>query len=199
MLRSIAPADPANQATSAQGSSPAWGRRGHPQIAPGVGAMLNLGTATGGSEAEELGPDAARPQRDGGPGSASCVSLPPQPPPCGRAWLPAGCRGGPAPTSQRTRSWDSCHRGPGGGASCWEGESRREIGSGGWLRRRTTGWVRAFEAQCGSLAQYGRKHMWSFANICNARILPEAVSKVAAQARMCWCRGRYIPPHSSTV
>ncbi|CAN6201628.1 unnamed protein product [Urochloa humidicola] len=58
MLRSIAPADPANQATGAQGSSPAWGRRGHPQIAPGVGAMLNLGTATGGSEAEELGPSA---------------------------------------------------------------------------------------------------------------------------------------------
>ncbi|KAG2598458.1 hypothetical protein PVAP13_5KG347100 [Panicum virgatum] len=42
--------------------------------------------------------------------------------------------------------------------------------------------VRAFEAQCGSLAQYGMKHMRSFANICNAGILPEAVSKVAAQA-----------------
>ncbi|ONM41372.1 senescence enhanced2b [Zea mays] len=42
--------------------------------------------------------------------------------------------------------------------------------------------VRTFEAQCGSLAQYGMKHMRSFANICNAGILPEAVSKVAAQA-----------------
>ncbi|KAG2589405.1 hypothetical protein PVAP13_5NG236500 [Panicum virgatum] len=42
--------------------------------------------------------------------------------------------------------------------------------------------VRAFEAQCGSLAQYGMKHMRSFANICNAGILPEAVLKVAAQA-----------------
>nr|ABF00019.1 legumain precursor [Saccharum officinarum] len=42
--------------------------------------------------------------------------------------------------------------------------------------------VRTFEAQCGSLAQYGMKHMRTFANICNAGILPEAVSKVAAQA-----------------
>ncbi|RCV25887.1 hypothetical protein SETIT_5G201900v2 [Setaria italica] len=42
--------------------------------------------------------------------------------------------------------------------------------------------VRAFEAQCGSLSQYGMKHMRSFANICNAGILPDAVSKVAAQA-----------------
>uniref|UniRef100_A0A0A8YS76 Pco131778b n=1 Tax=Arundo donax TaxID=35708 RepID=A0A0A8YS76_ARUDO len=42
--------------------------------------------------------------------------------------------------------------------------------------------VRAFEAQCGSLAQYGMKHMRSFANICNAGIHPEAVAKVAAQA-----------------
>ncbi|KAJ1283864.1 hypothetical protein BS78_03G159900 [Paspalum vaginatum] len=42
--------------------------------------------------------------------------------------------------------------------------------------------VRAFEGQCGSLAQYGMKHMRAFANICNAGILPDAVSKVAAQA-----------------
>ncbi|TVU34126.1 hypothetical protein EJB05_15955 [Eragrostis curvula] len=42
--------------------------------------------------------------------------------------------------------------------------------------------VRVFESQCGSLAQYGMKHMRSFANICNAGIRPEAVSKVAAQA-----------------
>ncbi|AQK96094.1 senescence enhanced2a [Zea mays] len=42
--------------------------------------------------------------------------------------------------------------------------------------------VRTFEARCGSLAQYGMKHMRSFANMCNAGILPEAVSKVAAQA-----------------
>jgi legumain len=42
--------------------------------------------------------------------------------------------------------------------------------------------VRAFESQCGSLAQYGMKHMRSFANTCNAGILPEAMAKVAAQA-----------------
>ncbi|XP_062202096.1 vacuolar-processing enzyme-like [Phragmites australis] len=42
--------------------------------------------------------------------------------------------------------------------------------------------VRAFEAQCGSLAQYGMKHMRSFANICNAAVRPEAVTKIAAQA-----------------
>jgi legumain len=42
--------------------------------------------------------------------------------------------------------------------------------------------VRAFESQCGSLAQYGMKHMRSFANICNAGIRPEAFSKVAVQA-----------------
>uniref|UniRef100_A0A453GVZ7 Legumain prodomain domain-containing protein n=1 Tax=Aegilops tauschii subsp. strangulata TaxID=200361 RepID=A0A453GVZ7_AEGTS len=41
--------------------------------------------------------------------------------------------------------------------------------------------VRAFESQCGSLAQYGMKHMRSFANICNAGILPEAMVKMAAQ------------------
>ncbi|XP_047055455.1 vacuolar-processing enzyme gamma-isozyme-like [Lolium rigidum] len=42
--------------------------------------------------------------------------------------------------------------------------------------------VRAFESQCGSLAQYGMKHMRSFANICNAGILPEVMTKVTAQA-----------------
>ncbi|KAM3330601.1 hypothetical protein ACQJBY_027039 [Aegilops geniculata] len=42
--------------------------------------------------------------------------------------------------------------------------------------------VRTFESQCGSLAQYGMKHMRSFANICNAGIVPEAMAKVAAQA-----------------
>ena len=44
--------------------------------------------------------------------------------------------------------------------------------------------VRAFESQCGPLAKYGMKHMRSFANICNAGILPEVMAKVAAQACM---------------
>jgi legumain len=49
-----------------------------------------------------------------------------------------------------------------------------------WSCLKTT--VRAFESQCGSLAQYGMKHMRSFANICNAGILPEVMAKVSAQA-----------------
>ncbi|TVU00269.1 hypothetical protein EJB05_54311 [Eragrostis curvula] len=42
--------------------------------------------------------------------------------------------------------------------------------------------VRAYEEQCGSLAQYGMKHMRSFANICNAGVAAEDMAKVAAQA-----------------
>ncbi|CAN6354092.1 unnamed protein product [Urochloa humidicola] len=42
--------------------------------------------------------------------------------------------------------------------------------------------VRAYEAECGALAQYGMKHMRSFANICNAGVGEEAMAKVAAQA-----------------
>ncbi|KAL9226869.1 hypothetical protein vseg_002630 [Gypsophila vaccaria] len=42
--------------------------------------------------------------------------------------------------------------------------------------------VRTFEAHCGSLSQYGMKHMRSFANICNARITTEQMAEVSAQA-----------------
>ncbi|RLN28682.1 vacuolar-processing enzyme-like [Panicum miliaceum] len=42
--------------------------------------------------------------------------------------------------------------------------------------------VRAYEAQCGPLAQYGMKHMRSFANICNAGVGEDAMAKVASQA-----------------
>ncbi|KAL6618650.1 hypothetical protein ACP70R_033789 [Stipagrostis hirtigluma subsp. patula] len=42
--------------------------------------------------------------------------------------------------------------------------------------------VRAYEEQCGSLAQYGMKHMRSFANICNAGVREDAMAKVASQA-----------------
>ncbi|CAN6336593.1 unnamed protein product [Urochloa humidicola] len=42
--------------------------------------------------------------------------------------------------------------------------------------------VRAYEAQCGALAQYGMKHMRSLANICNAGVAEETMAKVAAQA-----------------
>lgn len=42
--------------------------------------------------------------------------------------------------------------------------------------------VRAYERHCGPLAQYGMKHMRSFANICNAGVGEEAMAKVASQA-----------------
>lgn len=42
--------------------------------------------------------------------------------------------------------------------------------------------VRSFEARCGSLSQYGMKHMRSFANICNAGISKEQMAEASAQA-----------------
>lgn len=42
--------------------------------------------------------------------------------------------------------------------------------------------VRTFETHCGSLSQYGMKHMRSIANICNAGILKEQMSEASAQA-----------------
>ncbi|XP_054818636.1 vacuolar-processing enzyme-like [Prosopis cineraria] len=42
--------------------------------------------------------------------------------------------------------------------------------------------VRTFETYCGSLSQYGMKHMRSFANICNAGIQNEQMAEASAQA-----------------
>ncbi|KAJ7966459.1 putative Vacuolar-processing enzyme [Quillaja saponaria] len=42
--------------------------------------------------------------------------------------------------------------------------------------------VRTFETHCGSLSQYGMKHMRSFANICNAGIRKEQMAEASAQA-----------------
>ncbi|XP_027189447.1 vacuolar-processing enzyme-like isoform X1 [Cicer arietinum] len=42
--------------------------------------------------------------------------------------------------------------------------------------------VRTFETHCGSLSQYGMKHMRSFANICNAGIQNEQMAEASAQA-----------------
>ncbi|ONK69978.1 uncharacterized protein A4U43_C05F28930 [Asparagus officinalis] len=42
--------------------------------------------------------------------------------------------------------------------------------------------VRSFEASCGSLSQYGMKHMRSLANFCNAGIKKETMAEVSAQA-----------------
>ncbi|KAA3457979.1 vacuolar-processing enzyme [Gossypium australe] len=42
--------------------------------------------------------------------------------------------------------------------------------------------VRTFETHCGSLAQYGMKHMRSLANICNAGIETEKMDEASAQA-----------------
>ncbi|CAL9075387.1 unnamed protein product [Musa textilis] len=42
--------------------------------------------------------------------------------------------------------------------------------------------VRTFEAHCGSLSQYGMKHMRSLANICNVGISKEMMAEVSAEA-----------------
>ncbi|NP_001304244.1 vacuolar-processing enzyme precursor [Vigna radiata] len=42
--------------------------------------------------------------------------------------------------------------------------------------------VRTFETHCGSLSQYGMKHMRSFANICNVGIKKEQMAEASAQA-----------------
>uniref|UniRef100_M1B309 Vacoular processing enzyme 1 n=1 Tax=Solanum tuberosum TaxID=4113 RepID=M1B309_SOLTU len=43
-------------------------------------------------------------------------------------------------------------------------------------------YVRTFETHCGSLSQYGMKHMRSVANICNAGIKMEQMVEASAQA-----------------
>jgi len=42
--------------------------------------------------------------------------------------------------------------------------------------------VRTFETHCGSLSQYGMKHMRSLANLCNAGIRKEKMAEASAQA-----------------
>ncbi|KAF9613381.1 hypothetical protein IFM89_007459 [Coptis chinensis] len=42
--------------------------------------------------------------------------------------------------------------------------------------------VRTFETHCGSLSQYGMKHMRSIANICNAGVQKEQMAEASAQA-----------------
>ncbi|KAK7311409.1 hypothetical protein RJT34_09541 [Clitoria ternatea] len=42
--------------------------------------------------------------------------------------------------------------------------------------------VRTFETHCGSLSEYGMKHMRSFANLCNAGIRKEQMAEASAQA-----------------
>ena len=43
--------------------------------------------------------------------------------------------------------------------------------------------VRAFEASCGPLTQYGMKHMRAFANICNAGI--DTAKMAVASSKAC--------------
>lgn len=42
--------------------------------------------------------------------------------------------------------------------------------------------VRSFEEQCGALGQYGMKHTRAFADMCNAGVRADAMSKLASQA-----------------
>lgn len=53
--------------------------------------------------------------------------------------------------------------------------------------------VRLFEAHCGSLTQYGMKHMRAFANICNNGISRDAME----EAFMAACNGHSIEEHSA--
>ncbi|KAL8522174.1 hypothetical protein ACS0TY_012354 [Phlomoides rotata] len=49
-----------------------------------------------------------------------------------------------------------------------------------WICLKTL--VRTFETQCGSLSQYGMKHMRSIANMCNAGVSREQMADASAQA-----------------
>ena len=49
-----------------------------------------------------------------------------------------------------------------------------------WTCLRTL--VRTFEMHCGSLSQYGMKHMRSIANLCNAGTTADQMSEASAQA-----------------
>jgi legumain len=55
--------------------------------------------------------------------------------------------------------------------------------------------VRTFETHCGSLSDYGMKHMRSFANICNAGIGKEQMAEATAQACVSVPSGRWSSLH----
>ncbi|XP_048140908.1 vacuolar-processing enzyme isoform X2 [Rhodamnia argentea] len=52
--------------------------------------------------------------------------------------------------------------------------------------------VRVFETHCGSLTQYGMKHMRAFANICNSRVTRELMEEACASA--CGGHGGLLHP-----
>ncbi|KAM1012947.1 hypothetical protein ACFX2C_043137 [Malus domestica] len=55
--------------------------------------------------------------------------------------------------------------------------------------------VRSFETHCGSLSQYGMKHMRSLANICNAGMTKEQMAEASAQACVSAPSGRWSSLH----
>jgi len=55
--------------------------------------------------------------------------------------------------------------------------------------------VRSFETYCGSLSQYGMKHMRSLANICNAGRTKEQMAEASAQACVNVPSGRWSSLH----
>ncbi|CAN6539706.1 unnamed protein product [Malus baccata var. baccata] len=55
--------------------------------------------------------------------------------------------------------------------------------------------VRSFETHCGSLSQYGMKHMRSLANICNAGMTQEQMAEASAQACVSAPSGRWSSLH----
>lgn len=55
--------------------------------------------------------------------------------------------------------------------------------------------VRAFETHCGSLSQYGMKHMRAFGNICNAGINKDQMAEASAQACVTFPSGPWSSLH----
>jgi len=55
--------------------------------------------------------------------------------------------------------------------------------------------VRTFETHCGSISQYGMKHMRSLANLCNAGIVKEQMAEASAQACVSFPSGSWSSLH----
>ncbi|XP_050219165.1 vacuolar-processing enzyme [Mercurialis annua] len=55
--------------------------------------------------------------------------------------------------------------------------------------------VRTFETHCGSISQYGMKHMRSFANLCNAGIREEQMTEASAQTCATFPSGTWSSLH----
>lgn len=64
---------------------------------------------------------------------------------------------------------------------------------GEFLKIRTLFQVRIFESHCGSLTQYGMKHMRAFANICNKGISKDEMEEACITASRSYDSGSWWP------